>query len=142
MPKIRAKHASCSVVGCKDEHMSLFQPPAPEDLWIQWITFIFDGEMPKTAPKMLYVCANHFTEDCFLNAGQYRAGFARTLKIDKRSVPTIRKQSPPLQGVSICDFTLFCPAVIVFFFLINSVIAERVASSAATVSFRSLYRNI
>lgn len=99
--------------------------------------------MPKTAPKMLYVCANHFTEDCFLNAGQYRAGFARTLKIDKRSVPTIRKQSPPLQGVSIYDFTLFCPAVIVFFFfLTNSVIAERVASSAATVSFRSLYRNI
>lgn len=98
--------------------MSLFQPPAPEDLWIQWITFIFDGEMPKTAPKMLYVCANHFTEDCFLNAGQYRAGFARTLKIDKRSVPTIRKQSPPLQGVSIYDFALFCLAVIVVMFFL------------------------
>lgn len=104
MPKIRAKHASCSVVGCKDEHMSLFQPPAPEDLWIQWITFIFDGDIPKTAPKMLYVCANHFTEDCFLNAGQYRAGFARTLKIDKRSVPTIRTQSAALEA-EIVDFT-------------------------------------
>lgn len=106
MPKIRAKHASCSVVGCKDEHMSLFQPPAPEDLWIQWITFIFDGDIPKTAPKMLYVCANHFTEDCFLNAGQYRAGFARTLKIDKRSVPTIRTQSAALEAVSCSHLTL------------------------------------
>ena len=40
-------------------------------------------------PVSLYVCANHFTSDCFSNEGQYKAGFTSTLTLVKGSVPTI-----------------------------------------------------
>ena len=45
--------------------------------------------MPAAVPVSLYVCANHFTLDCFSNEGQYKAGFALTLTLVKASVPTI-----------------------------------------------------
>ncbi|XP_078123330.1 uncharacterized protein LOC144528551 isoform X1 [Sander vitreus] len=89
MVRKRAKHNSCSVFGCTDEHKSLFLVPSPEPLKNQWVNFILSGNAPTQLPKVLYVCAKHFTDDCFLNLGQYRAGLAERLKIKSGSVPTL-----------------------------------------------------
>ena len=43
------------------------------------LCFIFNDNMLAVERVGLYVCANHFTWDCFSNEGQYKAGFASTL---------------------------------------------------------------
>ncbi|XP_039675675.1 uncharacterized protein LOC120571041 [Perca fluviatilis] len=85
----RAKHNSCSVFGCTIEQKSLFLVPSREPLKNLWVNFILCGNSPTQLPKVLYVCAKHFTDDCFLNLGQYRAGLAERLKIKPGSVPTL-----------------------------------------------------
>ncbi|KAA8579040.1 hypothetical protein FQN60_010564 [Etheostoma spectabile] len=86
----RAKHGSCSVFGCTNEHKSLFLAPSAVSVKSQWVNFIISGNAATQLPKVLYVCAKHFTDDCFLNLGQYRAGLAERLKIKPGSVPTLR----------------------------------------------------
>ncbi|XP_030208859.1 uncharacterized protein LOC115541311 isoform X2 [Gadus morhua] len=79
----RAKHGSCSVFGCTNEYKSMLFVPSSEPLKNQWVNFIFSGNDPP-------VCAKHFTDDCFLNLGQYRTGLAQCLNIKSGSVPTLR----------------------------------------------------
>ncbi len=69
----RAKHGSCSVFGCTNEHQSIFVVPSSEPMKKLWVHFIFSGNAPTTLPK-------HFTDDSFLNLGQYKAGLAERLK--------------------------------------------------------------
>ncbi|KAG7257200.1 hypothetical protein CRUP_003854 [Coryphaenoides rupestris] len=76
----RAKHASCSVVGCTEPRASLHRTPAAEDVSAKWIDFIYHGNVPATVGKgHLYVCGNHFLPDCFANLGPYKAGLADKL---------------------------------------------------------------
>ena len=90
MANLRAKHVSCSVVGCSDQHKTLHKTPVSEDLWREWIKFIFDGEVPATVGINLSVCAKHFDTDCFHNLGHYNAGLAAKLFLKEGSIPTIR----------------------------------------------------
>ena len=52
--------------------------PATERQKRQWLCLIFNHNVPATLPVSLYVCANHFSSDCFSNEGQQKAGLAST----------------------------------------------------------------
>ena len=67
----------------------LYSVPATEQQKRQWLCLIFNDNMPAAVRVSFYVCANHFTLDCFSNEGQYKAGFASTLTLLKGSVPTM-----------------------------------------------------
>ena len=86
---LRVRHAHFSVVGCKNQHQCLYSVPATEQQKRQRLCFIFNDNVPAAVRVSLYVCANHFTSDCFSNECQYKAGFASTLTLVKGSVSTI-----------------------------------------------------
>ncbi|XP_056444961.1 zinc finger protein 468-like isoform X4 [Gadus chalcogrammus] len=92
MARKRAKHGSCSVFECSNEHKTVFLVPSSEPLKNQWINFIVSGNAS--------VCAKHFTDDCFLNLGQYRAGLAQCLKIKSGSLPTLHGSATNLEKAS------------------------------------------
>ncbi|XP_056439643.1 uncharacterized protein LOC130376789 isoform X1 [Gadus chalcogrammus] len=81
----------CSVFGCQSDKLSrpTFAAPSSESLRNQWVHFVFAGNAPIRIPKCVFVCAKHFTDDCFINLGQYKAGFAELLKMKPGSVPTL-----------------------------------------------------
>ncbi|XP_074520137.1 uncharacterized protein LOC141785613 isoform X2 [Halichoeres trimaculatus] len=99
MSKLRARHANCSVIDCKIQHKILYSVPAPEIQRRQWQLFIFNNNVPDTVSTHLFVCANHFTPDCFNNWGQYKAGFASTLTLIRGSLPTVRE--PATTGMTL-----------------------------------------
>ncbi len=49
------KQSLCSVFGCKTEHKSLHFLPTSELLRMQWIAFLFQGNVPQNLPKYVYV---------------------------------------------------------------------------------------
>ena len=91
MSSLRVRHANCSVVGCKNQHKCLYSVPATEQQKRQRLCFIFNDNVPAAVRVSLYVCANHFTSDCFSNECQYKAGFASTLTLIKGSVPELNE---------------------------------------------------
>ncbi|XDV25389.1 hypothetical protein PO909_029312 [Leuciscus waleckii] len=95
-----SKRSRCFVDGCKNEHGSRHLLPTSEPLKTQWNTFIFEGNAPPNLPKFVYVCANHFMPDCFVNEGQYKAGFAKKLILKDGSVPTLRDPASPAEVAS------------------------------------------
>ncbi|XP_059404902.1 uncharacterized protein LOC132140098 isoform X1 [Carassius carassius] len=92
------KRFRCSVAGCMNPHSSLHLLPKSEPLKTRWINFVFKENAPSTLPKFVYVCANHFT-DCFVNEGQYKAGFAQKLLLRDGAVPTVRDPATPPEKV-------------------------------------------
>ncbi|XP_045900759.1 uncharacterized protein LOC123968204 isoform X1 [Micropterus dolomieu] len=98
MSKAKAKHANCSVVGCNNQHSTLLGLQSSGEASISWINFIFNGDVPSTTTRFLYVCANHFTPDCFVNVGQYEAGFASVLRLKDGSIPTVRDSTSNVQA--------------------------------------------
>ncbi|KAG1928205.1 uncharacterized protein LOC120477297 [Pimephales promelas] len=95
-----SKRLWCSVLGCNNEHISHFDVPKSEPLKTQWLSFVFKGNIPSRQRQYYHVCANHFSPDCFINEGQYKAGFAKKLLLKKQSVPTIRVPAAPPEKAS------------------------------------------
>lgn len=95
----RLHHGKCTVPGCANEEKSLFSLPSSEPLKAQWLNFIYSGDVSAHIPKTVNVCAKHFSDDCFHNFGQYKAGFALHLKLKSGSIPTLHG---PSEQVSRC----------------------------------------
>ena len=72
----------------KNQHKCLYSVQATEQQKRQRLCFIFKDNVPAAVRVSLYVCANHFTSDCF-SVSNYKAGFASTLTLVKGSVSTI-----------------------------------------------------
>ncbi|KAJ8277185.1 hypothetical protein GJAV_G00072340 [Gymnothorax javanicus] len=82
---------NCSVVDCQNPDKNIFIIPSGDAaLRNSWITFIFKGNVPVAPASHLFVCAKHFSPDCFANLGQYNAGLAKNLRREKGVVPNIR----------------------------------------------------
>ncbi len=96
-----SKRSWCSVLGCNNEHSSRFDVPKLEPLKTQWLSFVFEGNSPPDQPQFFHFCANHFSPDCFINEGQFKAGFAKKLLLKKGSVPTICVPAAPPEEVSV-----------------------------------------
>ena len=64
------------------------------------------------------------TPDCFINEGQYKAGFAKKLLLKKGSVPTIRVPAAPPEEVSECNVLLTFILIFILIFA-NSLHASR-----------------
>ncbi|KAI7799173.1 uncharacterized protein LOC130567092 [Triplophysa rosa] len=67
---------------------SLFRFPKNPDLRQQWMRIVFPGQ--KRSCENVYVCYQHFADDCFTNKAQFEAGFANRLQLDDGAVPTIK----------------------------------------------------
>nr|XP_055038830.1 uncharacterized protein LOC129426493 isoform X3 [Misgurnus anguillicaudatus] len=89
MTSKRGKHNICSVFGCPQEPKHLFSVPLCEDVRSQWINFILSVNTMRKIPKVVFVCEKHFTDDSFINLGQYKAGLADRLRLKPDAVPTL-----------------------------------------------------
>ena len=86
-----------TVVGCKNQHQCLYSVPATEQQKRQWLHLIFNDNVPATVCVCLYMCANHFTSDCFSNEGQYKA--VKSLDTCKLETETTRTMWKNLETV-------------------------------------------
>uniref|UniRef100_A0A8P4G5H1 THAP-type domain-containing protein n=1 Tax=Dicentrarchus labrax TaxID=13489 RepID=A0A8P4G5H1_DICLA len=82
------------------QHKSVHTIPVSEEIRVQWINFIYNGNVPARVGKKLLVCANHFTSDCFKNLGQYSTGLAQKLLLIEGAVPTIRCKTTDTETAS------------------------------------------
>ncbi|XP_020781522.1 uncharacterized protein LOC110161145 isoform X3 [Boleophthalmus pectinirostris] len=75
--------------GCRGSVM--FKFPNDETIRQKWSVFVF-GEI---SPRNAFVCARHFTDDCFMNKDLYESGRISRLSLKSTAIPTI-KDVPPL----------------------------------------------
>ena len=95
------RNEKCCVVGCLEQHKTLHRAPAAGDRRAAWIEFMFEGKVPATVSKKLFVCAYHFETDCFSNLGQYKAGVVGRLFLNSGALPTLRRKPADEGHVSI-----------------------------------------
>ncbi|XP_073716793.1 uncharacterized protein [Misgurnus anguillicaudatus] len=75
------------VFSCKGK-FALFSLPKNEDQKNQWLKFIFTT-IPQQYNKPLWLCSRHFTDDCFSNLCEFKAGFLKRLTMKEGSLPTL-----------------------------------------------------
>ena len=61
MSRMASERLWCSVLGCNKEHSSHFDVPKSDPLKTQWLSFVFEGNIPHDQRQCFHVCANHFT---------------------------------------------------------------------------------
>lgn len=71
---------------------TLFGLPKEDTARNLWLRFIY-SPVPEQYNTNIRVCSAHFTEDCFLNLGEYKAGCAQRLLLKSGAVPTLPGQS-------------------------------------------------
>jgi len=81
--RMASKRLCCSVLGCNNKHRNHSDVPKFEQLKAQWLSFVCEGSIPHDQRQYFLVCANHFSPDCFINEDQYKAGFAKKLRLKK-----------------------------------------------------------
>ncbi|XP_039512565.1 uncharacterized protein LOC120467989 isoform X2 [Pimephales promelas] len=89
MQKLREGKSKCSVVGCIDPQASLHRLPTSEPLRSAWLSFIYQGNVPTSVSKVIFVCAKHFNDSNFNNLRQFKEGFADRLRLIEGSIPSI-----------------------------------------------------
>ncbi|XP_029956558.1 zinc finger protein 236-like isoform X1 [Salarias fasciatus] len=99
----KRRHANCGVLDCTHRGESLFLLPTSEPVRKKWLDYIFGGHVPNRIPKRFYVCARHFTHECFSNIGQYSSGSAQRLRIKKDAVPTLRDPKTSVGDIETAD---------------------------------------
>ncbi len=87
------------VFGCEGK-CTLFKFPKKPALREQWMQFVFPGQQRSVASAL--VCSRHFSDECFINKAQVKAGFAHRLLLKDGAVPVIKDPSheSETQGVS------------------------------------------
>ena len=100
----KQKCAKCSIFGCTVQHIVLHKLPASEDLSVQWLHFIYDGNVPAKVGKSVFVCTNHFVSDSIVNLGQYNAGLSQKLLLKGGAVPTVCGETAKEETVHIFKF--------------------------------------
>ncbi|XP_055038831.2 uncharacterized protein [Misgurnus anguillicaudatus] len=75
-----------------ERQTTLFGLPIEEMIRNHWLNFIYNA-VPDQYSSSVRLCAAHFTEDCFLNMGEYKAGLAQRLRLKTGSIPTLHVQS-------------------------------------------------
>ncbi|XP_058606125.1 uncharacterized protein LOC131523619 isoform X2 [Onychostoma macrolepis] len=71
---------------------TLFGLPKEDTRRNLWLSFIYNT-VPEQYNANIRVCAAHFTEDSFLNLGEYKAGCTQRLLLKSGAIPTLQGQS-------------------------------------------------
>lgn len=79
---------------------SLFGLPKNEGLRRLWLEFIYLVLPDQLNSANVFLCGNHFTEDCFTNRGQFELGYAKKLILIDSAVPTLRDNVTRVSNVT------------------------------------------
>lgn len=73
----------CVAAGCDHKDNQLYEWPKDVSLARLWTNFVKTKRDKWTPSARSVLCSKHFKDECFLNAGQYRAGLSkRSVKIN------------------------------------------------------------